>query len=69
MDEPLKCALVIAGGYRSLARKIGVSHQAVNKWTRIPPIRVLAVESATGIPREVLRPDVYPKEKKNRRTA
>jgi DNA-binding transcriptional regulator YdaS (Cro superfamily) len=59
-DEPLERAIEIMGSTRALARAIGVSHQTITRWTRCPPIRVLAVEQATGIRREVLRPDVYP---------
>lgn len=66
MDKRLQEALKIAGGHRALARAIGISHQTISKWTRVPPIRVLAVEAATGIPREVLRPDIYPPERKRR---
>lgn len=66
MDTPLKKALAKAGGYRALARAIGITHPAVLNWTRVPPIRVLAVEAATGIPREELRPDVYPPKDKRR---
>jgi Bacterial toxin YdaS len=58
--EALTRAIKIAGGYRALARAAGVSHQSVMKWKRVPPRRVLAVEELTGIPRHVLRPDIYP---------
>lgn len=60
MDKVLKQAIGLLGGEIELARVAGVSRQAVHKWTRIPPVRVLAIEKATGIPREVLRPDIYP---------
>ena len=53
-------AIEKAGGMRPLAEAIGVTYQAIQSWrTRIPAERVLAVESATGIPREQLRPDLY----------
>jgi DNA-binding transcriptional regulator YdaS (Cro superfamily) len=29
------------------------------QWKRVPPTRVLAVEAATGVPKELLRPDLY----------
>jgi DNA-binding transcriptional regulator YdaS (Cro superfamily) len=60
MNQPLQQAIKKAGGKAALARKIGVSAQALGRWTRVPPIRVLGVEAATGIRREVLRPDIYP---------
>lgn len=46
-----------------LARRAGVRPQAVFSWRakgRVPAGRVLAVESATGIPRHEIRPDIYP---------
>ena len=58
-DSGLLAALQAAGGERQLARLMGVSQQAVNKWRSIPINRVLAAESATGIPREQLRPDFF----------
>jgi hypothetical protein len=42
-----------------LARALGITHGAVNQWRRVPAERVVAVERITGIPREVLRPDVF----------
>jgi DNA-binding transcriptional regulator YdaS (Cro superfamily) len=60
MDDALQRALTAAGGTVALARAIGVSHQAVVRWSRVPPLRVLAVEKVTGISREILRPDIYP---------
>lgn len=48
-----------AGSVRALARALGISYEAVWKWRRVPPARVLEVEALTGIPRESLRPDIY----------
>jgi TorA maturation chaperone TorD len=42
-----------------LARRIGISQPSVSNWNRIPAERVLEVESATGIERVVLRPDLF----------
>ena len=55
-------AIEAAGGSSRLAGKIGVSKQAVCQWGEVPPLRVLAVEQATGVPRHELRPDLYPPE-------
>ncbi|WP_313078403.1 transcriptional regulator [Agrobacterium pusense] len=49
-----------AGSSKELARRVGVSPQAVSQWDTVPPLRVLKVEKSTGIPRWVLRPDLYP---------
>ncbi len=44
-----------------LARSIGKHKANVTKWaqTRVPAERVLDVEAATGIPRHLIRPDLY----------
>lgn len=56
-------AIKAAGGLGALAKTIGVSPQAVDKWRRkgVPAERVLAIEAATGVSRHDLRPDVYPR--------
>ncbi|HEY2534156.1 MAG TPA: molecular chaperone TorD family protein [Xanthobacteraceae bacterium] len=58
-DPGLDQAIRAAGGVGALARKIGIAQPSVSNWSRIPAERVLAVETATGIPRQVLRPDLY----------
>lgn len=58
-DEGLVRAIEAAGGIAALARALGISQPSVSNWARIPAQRVLAVESMTGIGREVLRPDLY----------
>lgn len=63
--EALQAALNKAGSQSALARVCGVSQPTVWKWLqtrRLPPIHVLAVETATGISRHHLRPDIYPPE-------
>ncbi|MPQ75101.1 YdaS family helix-turn-helix protein [Acetobacter senegalensis] len=48
------------GGCKRLAEGIGLrSHSSVLKWKRIPDKHIIAIESAFGIPREELRPDLY----------
>jgi DNA-binding transcriptional regulator YdaS (Cro superfamily) len=48
-----------AGGMRALARAIGIHYQNIQGWKRIPAERMIAIETATGIPREQLRPDLF----------
>lgn len=43
-----------------VAKSLGITHGAVSQWRRVPAERVLGVEKVTGIPRYVLRPDIYP---------
>lgn len=48
-----------AGGVKALAEHLGLSPQTVSRWVVCPPVRVLAVEKATGVSRHALRPDVF----------
>lgn len=50
------------GGQSSLARKLGLTPQAVQKWCAcgsIPLDRVLDVEAATGVSRQDLCPEFF----------
>src|SRR5437588_696425 len=58
-DMGLDEAIRAAGGVSALARKIGISQPSISSWPRVPAERVLAVESATGIDRATLRPDLF----------
>lgn len=55
LDEAIKAA----GGISELARRIGISQPSVSSWDRVPAERVIAVEAATKVRREILRPDLY----------
>lgn len=59
-DTPLDRAISAAGGLTKLAASLGISKQAVAQWDEVPPLRVLEVERASGVPRTELRPDLYP---------
>ena len=58
-ESGLSVAIRAAGGVSELARRIGIAQPSVSNWDRIPAERVLAVEAATGVSRNVLRPDLY----------
>lgn len=58
-DPGLEQAIRAAGSISELARRIDVSQPSLSNWTRVPAGRVVAVEAATGVPRVVLRPDLY----------
>ena len=47
------------GGIPKLARKLGVSRQAIYQWTEVPVERAADLERVTGIPRSRFRPDVF----------
>ena len=66
METPLERAIEAAGSQLALARGLGISHQAVAQWERVPAERVAEVERITGIPREQLRPDIFRKAQKKR---
>ena len=58
-DAGLERAIDAAGGVAQLARKVGIAQPSVSAWNTVPAQRVIAVEAATGVPRKVLRPDLY----------
>ena len=60
-DPGIGLAIKAAGGVRALARAMGMSHQGITRWHRIPAERVIEIERITGIDRAILRPDLYDK--------
>jgi TorA maturation chaperone TorD len=58
-DLGLQEAIKAAGSVSELARRLGISQPSVSSWDRVPAERVASVESATGISRTVLRPDLF----------
>jgi len=56
-------AALRVGGVAKLAEMLGVSRQAVYKWTRVPAERAPQIERLTGVSRAELRPDLYEVEK------
>ena len=56
----LRRAIERAGGLTAIADRLGISKQAISQWDEVPPLRVLAVEQASGVSRHELRPDLYP---------
>lgn len=65
-------AIEVAGGLSALASKLGIKPPSVYEWKargRVPAERVLDVESATGVTRYELRPDIFGPAPKPRRKA
>ena len=58
-DPGLNEAIHAVGSVSELARKIGISQPSVSNWPRVPAERVVSVESASGVHRSILRPDLY----------
>lgn len=61
-SDALQRAIEKVGGLAGLATPLGVSIQAISQWDEVPPLRVIAVEKISGVPRSELRPDLYPAE-------
>jgi len=61
-DRALERAIKKLGTASALAARVGITNQAISQWRRVPYLRVLEVERATGIHRTELRPDIYPPE-------
>jgi DNA-binding transcriptional regulator YdaS (Cro superfamily) len=62
MDNIIKRAIKEAGGITALAKGLGITHNAIYSWHRVPAERVLDVECVTGISRHDIRPDIYPRD-------
>jgi DNA-binding transcriptional regulator YdaS (Cro superfamily) len=61
----LRQAVDVAGGQKALADKIGTTQSQVWYWLErskrgAPAEFVIAIETATGVKRYELRPDIYP---------
>lgn len=48
-----------AGGIKALASKIGITHNALYSWRRVPAERVNVIATITGVPLHEIRPDVF----------
>ncbi len=62
-NQILEQAIATLGSQTALAKAIGKSQGHISKWLErsyVPAESVLAIESATGIPRQKIRPDLYP---------
>jgi DNA-binding transcriptional regulator YdaS (Cro superfamily) len=57
--EGVELAIAAAGNKLRLAKLLGISHQSINEWRRIPAERIIQIEQVTDVPREKLRPDLY----------
>lgn len=58
----IEAAIAAAGGVTALAHRLDTTPQRIVNWRargRVPAGMVLAVESATGISRHEIRPDVF----------
>lgn len=58
----LEKAIQVAGSAKALAKTLNLSPMAISHWRvrGIPSRHVIAIEAATGVSRQELRPDLYP---------
>jgi len=68
MRDPVLQRILDTTGLRELSRRLGLSPNSVIKWRRVPDHRIVQVEDVTGIPRETLRPDLYRKPARRKRS-
>ena len=59
ISKGLRLAIKRAGSVGQLARLLGIQAQSINNWKRVPRHRIMAVEAATGVPKELLAPDLF----------
>ena len=55
----IKQIIRAGGGPSKLGAAVGRKHSSVIAWTRVPAEHAATVERVTGIPRHVLRPDLW----------
>ena len=47
------------GRLSRLAEELEITPGAIAQWDEVPADKLVAIEAATGIPRQLLRPDLY----------
>ena len=55
----LEQAIAVCGTLNELARRMKQPRQVVSRWEICPADRLLRMEEVTGVPRHLLRPDLY----------
>lgn len=59
-DPGILAVVKVAGTQAALADMLEIRAASVSQWKRVPAERVLEIEQKTGVPRSVMRPDIYP---------
>jgi DNA-binding transcriptional regulator YdaS (Cro superfamily) len=65
-DRVLHLVKTVRGTAPRIAEVCGINREAVWQWTQVPAQHVLNVEQLLGIPRHLIRPDIYPPPKRRR---
>jgi DNA-binding transcriptional regulator YdaS (Cro superfamily) len=61
-EEAIAKAIELAGGARATARHFAITHQVVLRWKIAPAKRARELARLSGVAKEDLRPDLYPRE-------
>ncbi len=59
MDEGMRLAVEAAGGIPHLAAALGINRVGVWRWKKVPAERCAEIERLYGVPRAILRPDIF----------
>lgn len=60
--NPVEAGALVFGSKAELAKRLGISRQALNAWRvkKVPAERALEFSKVTGLPLPLVRPDLYP---------
>ena len=60
-NSGVQLAIEVAGTQEALAELCGVRQPSVYHWLyrSCPPVRAVQLENVTGVPRELIRPDLF----------
>lgn len=70
-ESAIRTAAEKVGGQSALARYLGCTPQAVQRMCalgRVPAERVLRIEQVSGVSRHDLRPDLYPRSSRKKKS-
>jgi len=59
VNRTVAVAVSHLGSAAELAKRLGISRQALNQWETIPVRHCRALEALTGIPKHEMRPDIF----------
>jgi DNA-binding transcriptional regulator YdaS (Cro superfamily) len=62
--NPVDAGALVFGSKVALAKRLGISRQSLNAWRLkgVPAERALEFSRVTGLPRSLVRPDLYPQD-------
>lgn len=62
MQDGLRRTIEAAGSSYQLAADLGINRSSIGRWKRVPVERVGQIEKLYGVPRAILRPDIFGKD-------